>query len=611
MWSGTTKREILESLWWLKIDSSGIKLNAEEPLARGGKADVLPGTYTRTIFEAEQRVAVKQLRYDVKTDKDKFSKSFVHEVDLLAGLSHPNIVKFIGFMEDLKNGKASMVFTWEDNGNVRDFLAFGDCEVPERISLIQDVMAGVEYLHTRKPPICHSDLKSLNILVNSSYRAVITDFGSARVLRKRRESDTDQEEDQVETGADVIPTVDECASSSQLQVSATGEQLTLTGPAWSLRWAAPEVLFGKRPDLPRDIWAVGWVIWEIITDKIPFHELNSEVYITMTVIQRKIPPIGQDAQMSQIVSLCSLMTECWAYNPKSRPSASKCRALVQWMPSAIPSPARETSSPSNFKYRSASPLLHMGYMQYLQNNYQAAYALYTEAMEKARFEKDKQVNAEGWNWLGEVCFAQGRYAQAGTMFTQARELHAHLGNGRGLVHALDGLGAVYRSESRLEDAKELYTEAEAICVRLGDEAARANVLNGMAAVLIAQGRYNQAIECYTRAHDIYVRIGNDLGQANSLHGLGEANLRRYMYFEALELFHKSLDLHGRVGNKKGQADALSALSKVYSVTGKHRQASEHHTQARDIYAQIRDAEGQKTTSRELEVTQKSSERQAR
>ncbi|KIO26401.1 hypothetical protein M407DRAFT_243757 [Tulasnella calospora MUT 4182] len=84
-----------------------------------------------------------------------------------------------------------------------------------------------------------------------------------------------------------------------------------------------------------------------------------------------------------------------------------------------------------------------------------------------------------------------------------------------------------------------------------------------------------------------------------------------MYFEALELFHKSLDLHGRVGNKKGQADALSALSKLYSVTGKHRQASEHHTQARDIYAQIRDAEGQKTTSRELEVTQKSSERQAR
>lgn len=57
----------------------------------------------------------------------------------------------------------------------------------------------------------------------------------------------------------IPPTLEERANASQLQVCATGDQLTLTGPAWSLRWAAPEVLFGDRPDLPRDIWAVGWV----------------------------------------------------------------------------------------------------------------------------------------------------------------------------------------------------------------------------------------------------------------------------------------------------------------------------------------------------------------
>lgn len=51
----------------------------------------------------------------------------------------------------------------------------------------------------------------------------------------------------------------------------------------------------------------------------------------MTVIQRKVPSIGKDEQMSQIVGLCSLMMECWAYDPKSRPSAPKCRALVKWM----------------------------------------------------------------------------------------------------------------------------------------------------------------------------------------------------------------------------------------------------------------------------------------
>ncbi|KAG8964064.1 hypothetical protein FRC00_003972 [Tulasnella sp. 408] len=531
------KREILGNLSWLKIDSSVIQLNVDEPSARGGKADVLPGIYTRTIFEPEQRVAVKQLRYDARTDRDKFSKA------------RP------------RNGKASMVFAWEDNGNLRDFLALRDREIPERISLIQGVMAGVEYLHTRIPPICHGDLKSLNILVNSSYRAVITDFGSARVIHKRLESDGDYEQDEAANAVGgTIPTIDECATASQLQVSATGEQLTLTGPAWSLQWAAPEVLFGKPPDLPRDIWAIGWVIWEvslvfdinglgnpfclpngdllfnqIITSKMPFHELKSEGYITMTVIQNKLPSIGQDAQISQIVSLCGLMTQCWAYDPKSRPNASKC----------------------------------------LKNNYQAAHARYTEAIEKARFEGDKQVNAEGWNCLGEVCSAQGSYSDAGRMFDQARVLNARLGNDRGLVHALDGLGTVYRSEGKLEDARELYVEAEAICVRLGDEASLANVSNGMGAVLTAQQSSKQATEYYTRAHDIYARIGNDLGQANSFYGLGEANFSLSMYNEAVAFFHKALDLHGHVGNRKGQADALNSLGKLYQVRRKYKEAGEY------------------------------------
>lgn len=151
-------------------------------------------------------------------------------------------------------------------------------------------------------------------------------------------------------------------------------------------------------------------------------------------------------------------------------------------------------------------------MPYLQNNYQPAYGLFIQALEKARFAKDKLVSAECWNWLGEVCIAQGRHGDAGRMFASARDLHAQLGNERGLSHALDGLGGLAYSEGRLEEAKELYAEAEAICVRLRDDASQANVLNGIAAALTTQGRFNQAVECYTRAHDIYSRIGNDVGQ---------------------------------------------------------------------------------------------------
>ncbi|KIO23773.1 hypothetical protein M407DRAFT_51327, partial [Tulasnella calospora MUT 4182] len=122
-----------------------------------------------------------------------------------------------------------------------------------------DVLKGVEYLHTRQPPICHGDLKSLNVLVNSSYHAVITDFGSAR-----SKLNTNAEEK-------------------------NASELTLTGPLYTLRWAAPEVLAGEESDLPSDMWAVGWICWEIVTGKMPFEELHLEGPIVWHVVKGKLP----------------------------------------------------------------------------------------------------------------------------------------------------------------------------------------------------------------------------------------------------------------------------------------------------------------------------------
>ncbi|KIO15795.1 hypothetical protein M407DRAFT_47851, partial [Tulasnella calospora MUT 4182] len=197
-------------------------------------------------------------------------------------LSHANIVQLIGFVEDLKNQKAWIVLSWEPNGNVREFLASGKWEIPERISLIKDMFEGLKYLHTRQPPICHGDLKSLNILVSSSYHAIVTDFGSARVLKN---------------------------------------ELTLTGPHWTLRWAAPELVAveKERPSLASDIWSAGWVCWEMMTDRVPFEDLKLEHVIVLKVMQGELPLIHEDADVGQVSRLCSLMTDCWRYKPEERP----------------------------------------------------------------------------------------------------------------------------------------------------------------------------------------------------------------------------------------------------------------------------------------------------
>lgn len=57
-------------------------------------------------------------------------------MEVLAGLSHKNIVRLVGFVEELEQGEAWVVLSWHPNGNVNEFLATGEREIPERISLV-------------------------------------------------------------------------------------------------------------------------------------------------------------------------------------------------------------------------------------------------------------------------------------------------------------------------------------------------------------------------------------------------------------------------------------------------------------------------------------------
>ncbi|KIO15524.1 hypothetical protein M407DRAFT_34883 [Tulasnella calospora MUT 4182] len=139
----------------------------------------------------------------------------------------------------------------EDNGTLKEFVRLtrlGDSGAhlagmilppslrttsKDFLSQICDVAKGVEYLHSRTPPICHWDVKSINILVNFKCRAVITDFGSAhhpvaKDLNKERERGT--------------------------------SALTVTR-------SRPLSLY---PSPVSDVWALAWVAYEVTTNFIPF-----------------------------------------------------------------------------------------------------------------------------------------------------------------------------------------------------------------------------------------------------------------------------------------------------------------------------------------------------
>lgn len=65
-----------------------------------------------------------------------YSKPFAHEVHLLNDLNHGNVVKVIGFVEDAGQRAAWMVFSWENNGNLREFIRSVNLELPERVFLV-------------------------------------------------------------------------------------------------------------------------------------------------------------------------------------------------------------------------------------------------------------------------------------------------------------------------------------------------------------------------------------------------------------------------------------------------------------------------------------------
>ncbi|KAG8979853.1 hypothetical protein FRB90_007872 [Tulasnella sp. 427] len=326
-------RDPLSNLSISRITVDQIKFTEDSSRFEGAFGQVAIGTLAPvdgTASNTEDFIAVKKLKVGVNTDEEKFLGLFFNELHIMEQLSHPNIVKIIGFVEDIDTQVAWLVTPWEANGNLREFLRSGDWDMPERVSLIKDVVDGVKYLHSRRPPVCHGDLKSLNILVNALHRAIITDFGSARVHRKAGYSTYPDDSPR--------PPVVMTTGSNEIQeviVSVSETEITLTGPSWSLRWAAPEVLNGDEPNLPSDIWALGWIAWEVVTDKYPFSEVSGEGAVTFKIIKGQLPLIKDDEQLAKLGNLYHVMRKCWSFAPKERPSAVECSGILQWIVSWV------------------------------------------------------------------------------------------------------------------------------------------------------------------------------------------------------------------------------------------------------------------------------------
>ena len=118
-------------------------------------------------------------------------KKFEQECKIMKELRYPHIVQFMGlcFFDDSKY--PMIVMELLDN-SVEEWLCSNTKELPIslKFTILQDTAKGLNYLHTRTPPIIHRDITARNVLLTSSMRAKIADLGNARIISPSMLSNT-------------------------------------------------------------------------------------------------------------------------------------------------------------------------------------------------------------------------------------------------------------------------------------------------------------------------------------------------------------------------------------------------------------------------------------
>ncbi|MBE0684964.1 MAG: serine/threonine protein kinase, partial [Anaerolineaceae bacterium] len=205
-----------------------------------------------TVYKAfdpslERYVAIKIIRAVNQIDSD-FLIRFQREARALAKLDHPYILKVLDYGEE--NGVPYLVMPYVSHGTLKQYTRTR-LSYEKAIEIIIPVAEALGYAHKRK--IIHRDIKPANILFGESGEPILSDFGIAKMLD----------------------------AGEQTQLTSTG--FGIGTPAYM----APEQWNGVA-DERTDIYALGIVLYELITGRCPF-QADTPAAILIKQVQDPLP----------------------------------------------------------------------------------------------------------------------------------------------------------------------------------------------------------------------------------------------------------------------------------------------------------------------------------
>jgi serine/threonine protein kinase len=188
----------------------------------------------------ETFVVAKVIKEEVIAEK-KFL--ILREIDIMSKMHHPNIVQFLGYIDD----PFTIVMEYIPNKNLQE--NYGTLYKSTKLSIMKDILKGLAYIHNRKPySLIHRDIKPTNIILTNSKVAKITDFGLSKFYSLTKTFSNNN-----------LSNLDN--NQNELYEN------DLTTDVGTLRFMAPEMKKKQTYDNKIDIYSCGVLLYELFENK--------------------------------------------------------------------------------------------------------------------------------------------------------------------------------------------------------------------------------------------------------------------------------------------------------------------------------------------------------
>ena len=222
----------------------GSQYRIEAKIGQGGMAAV----FRAYQLSLDRHVAIKVLPPSFAAKDPDFVKRFQREAKSVAQLNHPNILPVYDFGVD--QDYSFIVMRYVEGGQTLSQMLRHPVSHERGIHLVSQIADALAYAHSRG--IIHRDVKPSNVLLDNDW-ALLSDFGLAKV-------------------------------------SAYTTRLTGTGRGiGTAAYMSPEQSQGKEIDHRTDIYALGIILYQMLTGKIP-HDADSPLAIMLQRINEPAPP---------------------------------------------------------------------------------------------------------------------------------------------------------------------------------------------------------------------------------------------------------------------------------------------------------------------------------